>query len=488
MALNYNKNQIGITFVPQNTIPPSIDGDVRYNSATNKLELFDGVVDPIVTEGGAPGQIHNLTNANLSGSAGITNANLATMPNDTFKGNISGITATPSDLTINQVVTTLGALTSIGTIDTNGAGSDGLTRTGSILFAQSASATEPGMVNTTTQVFAGAKTFNTSVKSPAFISSTANPATVGAVELANGDNLAWRNAGNTANENLTVDSSNNLNYSGPGIATNGLILEGSTSGTFTQQANAVTTPYTVKWPAIQGTVGTVPTNDGSGNLTWGATSGFTPTAPTVQKFTSGSGTYTRPSSPTPLYIKVLMIGGGGGGAADSSTSNAGSAGSDTTFGTSLLLAGKGGGGGASGSFGQDAGIATTSSLGIGPIGIAFPGASGMSASGIASGQAGLGGCIFGGNGIGWPNGTAQSAPTNAAVNSGSGGGGGTPNSGAGRTGGGGGASGGYVDATIISPASTYAYSVGTGGTGGSSPNSSGSNGGSGLIIVYEFYQ
>ena len=34
-------------------------------------------------------------------------------------------------------------------------------------------------------------------------------------------------------------------------------------------------------------------------------------APTVQTFLSGSGTYTTPTSPTPLYLKVTMIGGGG---------------------------------------------------------------------------------------------------------------------------------------------------------------------------------
>lgn len=47
-------------------------------------------------------------------------------------------------------------------------------------------------------------------------------------------------------------------------------LRGSTSGTLTQAANATTTDHTLTWPATQGGASTVLTNDGSGNLTWGA--------------------------------------------------------------------------------------------------------------------------------------------------------------------------------------------------------------------------
>ena len=55
--------------------------------------------------------------------------------------------------------------------------------------------------------------------------------------------------------------------------------------------------------------------------------------PTVQRFTSGSGTYTTPNG---VKKKVMMAGGGGGGGG-SGTASAGSggAGGNTTFGSSF---------------------------------------------------------------------------------------------------------------------------------------------------------
>jgi len=41
-------------------------------------------------------------------------------------------------------------------------------------------------------------------------------------------------------------------------------------------------------------------------------------APTQQRFTSSTGTYTTPTSPrSPLYLRVRMVGGGGGGGGSS---------------------------------------------------------------------------------------------------------------------------------------------------------------------------
>jgi fibronectin-binding autotransporter adhesin len=51
--------------------------------------------------------ITGLTNTNLSGTAGITNANLADVPTSTFKGRITAGTGAPEDLTVAQAKTLL---------------------------------------------------------------------------------------------------------------------------------------------------------------------------------------------------------------------------------------------------------------------------------------------------------------------------------------------------------------------------------------------
>lgn len=50
MSKNYSKFKDGIELFPQNNNPPSELGDLRYNSSTNKVELYNGSIDPVVTE------------------------------------------------------------------------------------------------------------------------------------------------------------------------------------------------------------------------------------------------------------------------------------------------------------------------------------------------------------------------------------------------------------------------------------------------------
>ncbi len=237
-----------------------------------------------------------------------------------------------------------------------------------------------------------------------------------------------------------------------------------------------------------GSTGDVLTVTG-GIPTWAAPTS-SPVAPTVQSFLSGSGTYTRPTSPTPLYIKVTMVGGGGGasGSGTATSGVEGGNGGNTTFGSSLLTANGGTGGtyssttnaaGGSASLGAAVGLALTGGSG----GLYMTGGTAtVQAMGAAGGQSALGGAAGGGrNG-----GTGDSGATNT------GGGGGAAGVGTNSAAlsGNSGAAGGYVQAIITSPASTYSYAVGAAGTAGTAGTggSAGGAGGSGIILVEEFYQ
>lgn len=216
----------------------------------------------------------------------------------------------------------------------------------------------------------------------------------------------------------------------------------------------------------------------------GAGGGGTAITPTIQKFLSGTGTYTTSSNVS--YIRVKAVGGGGGGAGSGVTGTTGGNGGNTTFGSSLISCV--GGVGATAVSGGAGGSATATGL----IGTILSGGSGSGAGtpGAATVEY-LNGCegaasALGGAGGGGPGGTAG---TSAATNSGSGGGGAGFVPGiAGQLGGGGGA-GGYVDVIITAPAATYSYDVGVSGSGGTAGTSgyAGGDGGSGYIEVTEFY-
>lgn len=205
------------------------------------------------------------------------------------------------------------------------------------------------------------------------------------------------------------------------------------------------------------------------------------TLPTIQRFTSGSGTYTTPANAR--YLRVKLIGGGGGGGGQGG--NGGDGGS-TTFGN---LTGGPGIKGLTGAAAGGTGGAATVGAGWTTI-VAVPGAQGDSPNptlvGLSGHGAGGGNGFFGGGGGSQINTGATAA--SGATNSGGGGAGGSTGSGvAGNSGGG---SGGYVEAfTSGAPSGTYSYAVGAAGSAGStgSGNAAGA-GAAGIIIVEEYYQ
>lgn len=211
--------------------------------------------------------------------------------------------------------------------------------------------------------------------------------------------------------------------------------------------------------------------------------------PTIQRFTSGSGTYTTPTSPSPIYVRVKAVGGGGGGSG-SGTVGAGNGGNggNTTFGATLVAGGGVGGvfqnNGSAGGTNTPVGITVMSVQGGSGAGFMLDG---LSAASQLSGAAGGSTPLSGGAQSGAGNNTGQSGNANTGEGGQGGGGGAT---GANNYAGCGGGGGGYLDCIITSPAATYTYTVGGGGTNGTTGTNgnAGGSGGSGLIVVEEYYQ
>lgn len=199
-------------------------------------------------------------------------------------------------------------------------------------------------------------------------------------------------------------------------------------------------------------------------------------APTVQRFTSGSGTCT--PSPGVVRWRIRMCAGGGGGGA--ATTNAGANGGDTTFATWSCIHGNGGGtacattGGAGGTGGAD---------GTGTKIVRIDGENG---SGCSTTQDNYYGGAGGGNPFGGRGAAVMGNNVGAPAKANTGGGGGGAGGSATPIGGAGGGAGEYVEFWANFPAAA-AYSVGAGGAGGTAGTRAGGNGAAGIIIVEEFY-
>jgi hypothetical protein len=209
------------------------------------------------------------------------------------------------------------------------------------------------------------------------------------------------------------------------------------------------------------------------------------TRPTIQRFTTGSGTYTTPAGVKWIRVRMLGAGGGGGGVGTTTTAGAGGTGGTSTFGSFTAVGGTGGAAN-NGTAGGDGSAGGTGGTGTASV-IRMPGGPGGRGTPVNASYAfGLGG-IGGGSvfGITPPNG---SAAVSGRDNSGAGGTGFTANSSV-IGGSGGGGAGEYVETIIASPSSSYSYAVGAGGTAGAAGTSGGAGGvgGSGLIIVEEYY-
>lgn len=302
-----------------------------------------------------------------------------------------------------------------------------------------------------------------------FYSSSSNRSTTGVYRMSSGDaGVGWRNNANSGDITLAKNTSDQLTFGGNVLVP--LTTKGDILGFSSVNARVPV-----------GANGTVLTADSTQTLgvKW-ASSLSSPVVPTIQRFTSGSGTYTTPTSPAPLYIEVTLVGaGGGGGNGNNVTQNDGATGGSTTFGTASADGGTGGLGGA-----QTAGLGGAVSATVGTVLLSQTGNSGSAGWSALTGSMGGDGApgYFGGKKAGGLSGVSGAA---AIANSGAGGsGGGGSNT---RASGGGGGSGSVGVFMITSPSATYSYAVGAGGAGGS-VGAVGGGGGSGLIVVKEYYQ
>jgi hypothetical protein len=205
--------------------------------------------------------------------------------------------------------------------------------------------------------------------------------------------------------------------------------------------------------------------------------------------TSGgaSGTYTVPTSPSPLYIIVEMVGPGSGGSGSGASGTASQAGNQSTiFGinhSNLLVATSGAA--TANEFNSGAGGTTTVNSPAVQISVSVggQGSAGTDSSGTPQTLGGAGGATpFGAGGGG---GTGLTGALTGVANSGAGGGG----AGAAGPSGAGGSGGGYLKAMITQTnlQTTYTWQLGSGGAGGTGTLTGGS-GSDGKIIITAYYQ
>ena len=305
-------------------------------------------------------------------------------------------------------------------------------------------------------------------------------------------------ADGASNTSVQTDGSGNLSFSNTFASptfTTGALLDDEAYLEFQEAAGngdnyirlkaaaTLGADYTLTLPSDDGDSGDFLKTDGSGVTSWSPISSLA--TPTVQRFTSGSGTYT--TAPGATWLRVRIIGGGGGGGGSGTTSGtSATAGGNSTFGTRTAGGGAIGGWLSHGNGGNDSGSGYTQVIssggGNGCNGNINPStANGTQLAGGAGGGSALGGAGHAGS----PGGGGGTGRTNTG---GGGGGGGNDNTSAERSGGGGGA-GAYVEFHIISPGASYSYGVGAAGSGGGAGTSGrvGGAGAAGIVIVEEFY-
>lgn len=266
---------------------------------------------------------------------------------------------------------------------------------------------------------------------------------------------------------------------------------------FTSSSGTYNKNYTFVITSGSAAVGATYTNNAVTFTVWATVASATQVVMSGSGAPASSGTLTKASGTgdatltfsqvlAPRYLWIRMAGGGGGGGGGS-TNNTGGAGG--TGGTSTfgssLLTAVGGDGGSVAGGAGNGGAGGTATVAAPAYGTPIAG----------NGGAGIFNAIVATPGppsMGHPlfgGGARGGTQLAGATNSGAGGSGGTTTGGASAYPGGSGGSGGGVEAMIPSPSAAYAYAVGASGSAGTAGTGGGAGGagGNGYIEVWEFY-
>jgi hypothetical protein len=551
-SYNFNNNSTGIVTVNNKggSLVVSIPGGGYAlvintdNSTTNGTWDFHNYLSNAATSGTIGTNLPGTLTAAQIIDSGLT---ASTVPYANASKQLTSSAVTPTELGYVSGVTSAiqtqlnakQATVSFATAGSTPSAAGGGISAG-VITLQPADGTNAGLVSTTTQTFAGVKTLTSPVLvTPALGTPASGVATnltglplttgvTGTLPIANGGTnksavtiaptaSSW--AGWDANSNLSANSHINgyattATAAGTTTLTVASAFQQYFTGTTTQtvvlpvtstlvlgQSFSITNNSTgivtvqssganniLAMSAGATAVYTCILTSGTGIASWNANyvAGATVT-PTITKLTTGSAqTYTTPANVA--YLRVRMCGQGGGGGGTGSGAASGTAGTTSTFGTSLLSAG-GGNGAATGTGGGGTGGAAT--ITAPAFGTARTGGQGggsgrnvdANSAYLSGGQGGVN--SFGGAGGSGP---GNAAGYNGIANTGGGGGGAGCGITASFDASPGGGAGGYIDAIIPNPSATYTYTVGTAaGGGGAGGTGAGGNGGSGYIEITEYY-